>query len=281
MRRLFGMLYQVKLYILIKHNVYTMKGFVIKIELYGRKPEISRKLIIPEKTTFMELQKIIKKLFTFSDKPGNGFWTNTALLSYIDPKNFLVEKYIHQNLYFEDGYSDEKWYEISLKNIIDYDESYAKITDYCGDFNIKKAQEELRKIPILKNKAYDIIIKSKKTAECIEREFLIPEKTSFNELEEIILIAFDTKPVSFKKDFVMVDECFKKPVKITSENNEFIIEVKKKIYSKINFPLLIDYKGGRNPFDLWWEYYPKVPDDENQSMLDDFYYCNNFKCMSL
>lgn len=61
MRRLFGMLYQVKLYILIKHNVYTMKGFVIKIELYAREPEISRKLIIPEKTTFTELQKIIKK----------------------------------------------------------------------------------------------------------------------------------------------------------------------------------------------------------------------------
>lgn len=78
-----------------------MKGFVIKIELYGKQPEISRKLIIPEKTTFTELQKIIKKLFTFSDKLDNGFWTNTTLLSYIDPKNFLVEKYIHQNLYLK------------------------------------------------------------------------------------------------------------------------------------------------------------------------------------
>lgn len=69
-----------------------MKGFVIKIELYGKDPEISRKLIIPEKTTFTELQKIIKKLFTFSNELANGFWTNTTLLSYIDPKNFLVEK---------------------------------------------------------------------------------------------------------------------------------------------------------------------------------------------
>lgn len=62
----------------------------------------------------------------------------------------------------------------------------------------------------------------------------------------------------------MVDECFKKPVKITSENNEFSIEVKKKIYSKINFPILIDYNGGTNPFDLWWEYYPEIPNDKNQ-----------------
>lgn len=255
-----------------------MKGFVIKIELYGKQPEISRKLIIPEKTTFTELQKIIKKLFTFSNELANGFWTNTNLLGYIDPKNFLVEKYIHQNLYFEDGYTDERWYEISLKNVIDYDKSYAMITDYCGDFNIKKAQKELRKIPILKNRAYDIIIKSEKTKDCTEREFLIPEKTSFNELEEIILIAFDTKPVSFKRDFVMVDECFKKLVKITSENNEFSIEVKKKIYSKINFPILIDYNGGTNPFDLWWEYYPEIPNDKNQLILDDFQYCNNFKC---
>ena len=247
-----------------------MKGFVIKIGLYGIQPEISRRLVLPEKTTFTELQKIIKKLFTFSDELARGFWTNTNLLSYINPKNFLVEKYIHQNLYFEDGYTGEKWYEISLKEVIDYDERYAKIISYSGDFDIKKAQNELRKIPILKNRAYDIIIKFEKTKDCIEREFLIPEKTSFNELEEIILIAFDTAPVSFKRDFIMVDECFKKPAKISSENNEFSIEVKKKIYSKINFPLLIDYKGGTNPFDLWWEYYPEIPDDEDQSLLDDF-----------
>ncbi len=60
-----------------------MKGFAIKIELYGIQQEISRRLVLPEKTTFTELQKIIKKLFMFSNELANGFWMNTNLLRYI------------------------------------------------------------------------------------------------------------------------------------------------------------------------------------------------------
>ncbi|SDA45115.1 plasmid pRiA4b ORF-3 family protein [Methanobrevibacter millerae] len=249
-----------------------MKGFEIKIQLYGIYPQISRELILPEKTTFPEFQKIICKLFSLDNETPLGFWHDTEFDGYIDPKNFLVEKYIYQKFYFEhyDFNNKEVWYEVTLNRVVDYDRNYATITNYSGDFNLDKIQEELKSMTILRNRAYDIIINCEKTKEVIKREFLIPEKTTFNQLEKIIMIAFDTKPISFERDDVLVDDCFKKSIKIYSQNKEFNIDVKKRIYSDKRFPLLINYEGGLNPFDLWWEYYPKVPVDECQCSLDDF-----------
>ena len=77
-------------------------------------------------------------------------------------------------------------------------------------------------------------------------------------------------PFHLKKDDILVDDCFKESIKIYSQNNEFSIDVKKRIYSNKRYPVLMDYEGGIDPFDLWWEYYPKVPIDESQCSLDDF-----------
>lgn len=247
-----------------------MKGFCIKIQLHGIFPEISRDLILPEKTTLPQFTKIIKKLFTFDDEGAFEFWLSPEYHGYIPEKNFLIEKYIHQKIYFTYDCQDRLWYEITLNRVIDYDENHATIIDYMGEFNLEKAQKDLNNIKILKNGAYDIIISCEKSKKTLKREFLIPEKTTFNQLEEIILVAFDTKPVSFKKDDVLVDDCFKKKSKIYSENRELSITVKKKIYSDKSFPILMDYKGGLDPFELWWEYYPEIPADENQCTLDDY-----------
>ena len=86
----------------------------------------------------------------------------------------------------------------------------------------------------------------------------------------IILITFDTSPVSFGHDDKTVDYFFKSRIPIYSKNGEFRIDVKGKVYSKKSFTVLKKYSGGQNPFDLWHEYYPKVERDKAQSYLDDF-----------
>ena len=83
-------------------------------------------------------------------------------------------------------------------------------------------------------------------------------------------MSFDTGSVSFGHDDKIVDYYFKSRIPIYSKNKEFKIDIKGRVYCDKRFSILKEYAGGQNPFDLWYEYYPKVEEDEAQSHLDDF-----------
>ena len=271
-----------------------MKGFRVKIILTGSHPEISREVILPEKINFRDLDWVICELFSLKDRGSSAFCLNFDRESFFNTDDYLLKKYIEDKIYFNYRFDSKLIFEITLNESIDYDLNYVSLIDFKGEFNPaedvhvsalnnmmlkgidfekfnpKKTQKELKKIQILKNKAFDIKITQISRRNVIWRDFIVPERTTFAEIEDLILITFDTSPVSFGHDDKTVDYYFKSRIPIYSKNGEFKIDVKGKVYSKKSFTVLKKYSGGENPFDLWHEYYPKVERDKAQSYLDDF-----------
>ena len=85
---------------------------------------------------------------------------------------------------------------------------------------------------IYKNRAFDIRITSQKPGTAVWRDFILPERITFKDLEDLILISFDTKSVSFKKDDVIADYFFKKDIPIYSSDNKFKIEFNGKTHEQ-------------------------------------------------
>lgn len=81
--------------------------------------------------------------------------------------------------------------------------------DNLKRFKSDEVKKELQKIKIYKNRAFDIRITSQKPGTAVWRDFILPERITFKDLEDLILISFDTKSVSFKKDDVIADYFFK------------------------------------------------------------------------
>ena len=271
-----------------------MKGFRVKIILSGSHPEISREVILPEKINFRELDKVICELFSLKDRGSSEFCLNYDRGTLFHMEDYLLKKHIKEKICFNYQFECKLLFEINLKETLDYDLNYVSLIAFKGEFNPaedvhvsafnnmalkgidfekfnpKKTKKELKKIRILKNKAFDIKITQKSRKNVIWRDFIVPERTTFAEIEDLILITFDTSPVSFGHDDKTVDYYFKSRIPIYSKNGEFKIDVKGKVYSKKSFTVLKKYSGGQNPFDLWHEYYPKVERDKAQSYLDDF-----------
>lgn len=183
---------------------------------------------------------------------------------------------------------------ITLRGIVDYKKNYPTLISYSGDYNlikntnsipflnkinkdtcdlnpfsIENIQNEFNKIIIYKNNAWKIKITHLKSNKETWRMYSIPENTTINQLEEMILISFDANPDSFNLNQKLIKDVFKAKSKIYSEKNEFSIEYIKKCYSTKDYPLLENFEGGLNPFDMWFEYYPK-DFDKHQSSLDAF-----------
>ena len=271
-----------------------MNGFRVKIILTGSHPEISREVILPEKINFRELDKVICELFSLKDRGLSEFCLNYDRGTLFHMEDYLLKKHIKDKICFNYRFECKLLFEITLNERVDYDLNHVSLISYNGEFNPpedmyvqifnnlmisqnglerfdpEKTQKELKKIQILKNKAFDIRITCQKLREVIWRDFIVPERTTFAEIEDFILITFDTEPVSFGHDDKTVDYFFKSQIPLYSQNKEFRIDAKSKVYSNKRFTLLKKYSGGQNPFDLWYEYYPKVQRDEAQSCLDDF-----------
>jgi len=271
-----------------------MKGFRVNIILTGSHPEISREVILPEKINFRELDKVICELFSLKDRGSSEFCLNYDGGTLFHMEDYLLKKHIKEKICFNYQFECKLLFEITLNETVDYDLNYVSLIAFKGEFNPaedvhvsafnnmalkgidfekfnpEKTKKELKKIQILKNKAFDIKITQKSRKNVIWRDFIVPERTTFAEIEDLILITFDTSPVSFGHDDKTVDYFFKSRIPVYSKNGEFKIDVKGKVYSNKSFTVLKKYSGGENPFDLWHEYYPKVERDKAQSYLDDF-----------
>ena len=275
-----------------------MKGYELNIVLDNSFPEISRRIVIPEKTKFYQLKKIILKVLSLSD---DSFCMFEGFGRFDE---FLIDDYISQTIRFTydvdfhyshltDGFMGLHFL-ITLNQIVDYEKNFPTLISYCGDYNtieksksipifnkinenddlkpfsIENVQNELEKITIYKYNGWKIKISHLKSNKDVWRSYLIPENTTIDQLEEIILISFDANPDSFNLNEKLLKDIFKSKSKIYSEKNEFCIEFIKKIHSTKDYPLLESFEGGLNPFDMWFEYYPKNFTDENQSSLDAF-----------
>ena len=245
-----------------------MNRYHVKLTLCDSYPEISYELILPKKITFHEFEKVYSKILPYHLKEF-WFYHSIDFSDVFFPYKDLIERYINEG-FFITALEDYKWYELSLIDVIDYEKKYPSIIKCPDDINIKDVQKELDNIIVSKNKAYDIIISCKSGKDDIKRQFYIPEKTTFDQLEEMILITFDTQPVTFDFPDETVDYYCRRKSRFHTKNREFTIETKGIIYYKHDFPILADYSGGANPFDLWWEYYPRIEKDNAQSCLDDF-----------
>ncbi|MCR5026322.1 MAG: hypothetical protein K6A34_02595 [Methanobrevibacter sp.] len=221
-----------------------------------------------------------------------------------DYDDVLIDDFINQTIPFEynvdfrysyltDGFMGLRFL-ITLRGIVDYKKNYPTLISYSGDYNlikntnsipllnkinkdtcdlnpfcIENIQNEFNKIIIYKNNTWKIKITHLKSDKETWRMYSIPENTTINQLEEMILISFDANPDSFNLNQKLIKDVFKAKSKIYSEKNEFSIEYIKKCYSTKDYPLLENFEGGLNPFDMWFEYYPK-DFDKHQSSLDAF-----------
>lgn len=271
-----------------------MKGFRVKIILTDSFPEVSREVILPEKINFRELDKVICELFSLSDRGSSMFCLDYDWATLIHMEDYLLKRHIGEKICFNYQFECNLWFEIILNETVDYDKIHVSLISFAGKFNPpedvhvsvfnnmmisgnslerfdpERTRKELEKITILRNRAFEIRITCRKIREVIWRDFIVPERTTFEEIEDLILVTFDTKPVSFGHDDRMVDYFFKSRIPIYSQNREFRIDIKRTVYSDKRFIILKNYDGGQNPFDLWHEYYPKVQTDNAQSSLDDF-----------
>ena len=283
-----------------------MKGYDVSFELEGCVQEFSRRVILPEKLSFKELEKIIKTVFSFS---GESYPEFDLCSKNIEGKSLiLIDEFISRPIIYEFDWSsrfvsvdlrDDWRVKITLNKTVDYDKNHPSLISYTGkaiphqgsggingfntmllrDYDLAKIdrnsiEEKLCKIKSVKFNAYLLKIRCEKSKKPFWREFLIPEKTTFLELEKIIIIAFDTDAVSFEaEECDLIDEELKRNPKIYSKGHDFSVELKKTIYSDRNYPVLKDYEGGINPFRLWHEYYPdeSLRVDESQSRLDDYF----------
>lgn len=279
-----------------------MKGYELNIVLDNFFPEISRQIIIPEKTKLYQLEKIILKSFSLSDEDSFYMFELSIKGNYDE---FLIDDYINQNIiftydvdfhysYLTDGFKTLRFL-ITLNQVVDYERNFSTLISYSGDYELIKntntlpflndinksdddlkpfstenIQNELEKSIIYKYNAFEIKITHLKSNKDTWRTYLVPENTAIDQLEEIILISFDANPDSFKLNEKLIKDIFKAKTKIFSEKREFCVEFIKKIYSKKAYPILKSFEGGLNPFDLWFEYYPKNYADEHQSSLDAF-----------
>lgn len=210
-----------------------MKAFDVKIILKDSYPETSRELLIPQKITFRELDKVICSLFSLKDRGSSDFTLCYDWATLLKKDDYLVEKYIGQKLCFNYKFESQLWFDIILKKRVDHDKNFVSLIGYSGNFNpledmnvcvfnnmmitgdnLKRfksdeVKKELQKIKIYKNRAFDIRITSQKPGTAVWRDFILPERITFKDLEDLILISFDTKSVSFKKDDVIADYFFK------------------------------------------------------------------------
>ena len=156
--------------------------FGVKIILSGSHPEISREVILPEKINFRELDWVICELFSLKDRGSSAFCFNFERESFFKTDDYLLKKHIKEKIYFNYRFECKLLFEITLKEIIDYDLNYVSLIAFKGEFNPaedvhvsafnnmilkgidfekfnpKKTKKELKKIQILKNKAFDIKI---------------------------------------------------------------------------------------------------------------------------
>ena len=277
-----------------------MKGYELNIVLEDSFPEISRKIIIPEKTKLYQLEKIMLKAFSLSDDTFYRF--KLGIIGNYD--EILIDSFISQTIPFEydvdfeysyltDGFMELRFL-ITLNGIVNYKKNFPTLISYSGDYNliknnnsitflnkinkedidlkpfsIENIQNEFNKIIIYKNNAWKIKITHLKSNEETWRIYSIPENTTIDQLEEMILISFDAHPDSFNLNQKLIKDVFKAKSKIYSEKNEFSIEYIKKCYSTKDYPILESFEGGLNPFDMWFNYYPK-DFDEHQTSLDTY-----------
>lgn len=229
----------------------------------------------------------------------DNYWFNDVLYGFsFDLRDAFISEFAYP---FCDGEADcpDDWRVIiTLNETVSYEKTYPTLISYAGECNPvsgsggintlnsmllkghslpeidpKSIEYELTKIKSLKHKAYNVRIRYENTKKDVWRDFLIPEKTTFPELEDIIIIAFDTDGVSFESDDETVDESLKRKSKTFSKSGDFSVELKNIIFSARNYPILKVFSGGENPFDLWHEYYPDASKetDRFQTNLDDFF----------
>lgn len=275
-----------------------MKGYELNITLEDSFPEISRQIIIPEKTKLYQLEKIMLKAFSLSD--DTFYRIELGIIGNYD--DVLIDNFINQTIPFEymvdfhysyltDGLMGLRFL-ITLNGIVNYKKNFPTLISYCGDyeliknadsmpflnqmsnndlkpFSIENIQNEFDKIIIYKHNAWKIKITHLKANKETWRTYLIPENTTIDQLEEMILISFDANPDSFNLNQKLIKDVFKAKSKIYSEKREFSIEYIKKCYSTKDYPLLENFEGGLTPLDMWFEYYPK-DFDKHQSSLDAF-----------
>ena len=282
-----------------------MIGFDVNFTLEDCVEEFSRRLILPEKTTFLELEKIIKTVFSFSGESSPEF---DLADKNIEGRSLIsIDEYITHPITYEFDWSsrfvsedlrDDWRVKITLNQIINYEKNHASLISYTGkaiphegsggingfntmllkNYNLDKinpsrVQEKLSNIKSVKFNAYILKINCEKTKKALWRKFLIPEKTTFKELEKIIIISFDVNKVSFEADESEVADELMRKSRFYSQERNFSFEVEKTIFSRINSPLFLDFDGGNDPSRLWEEYYPKksLTEDNSQSSLDDYF----------
>lgn len=73
-----------------------MKAFDVKIILKDSYPETSREVLIPQKITFRELDKVICSLFGLKDRGSSDFTLSYDWATLLKKDDYLVEKYIGQ-----------------------------------------------------------------------------------------------------------------------------------------------------------------------------------------
>ena len=274
-----------------------MKGYLVEFTLNDSVPEISRKAVLPKGLSFTELEKIIFALFSFDGYHNSEFRFEKSPDVYYEDKNEIIDVYINDTIYFNYDFGDEWLIVISLKEIVDYDKSYATFESYTGDYNpvedcggvfafnemirtknrMRKINQEsiqnkLSKIEVFNYEAYDIKIRCEGSDELLWRDFLIPPKITFQEVEKIIALTFNMN-TSFSIDGSYVDGYFKNNSKMFSDDYMFSINIKNIVKYDRTYPSLKRFKGGDNPFESWCQHYPcesKNAIDKNQTTLDDF-----------
>lgn len=74
-----------------------MKAFDVKIILKDSYPETSREVLIPQKITFRELDKVICSLFGLKDRGSSDFTLDYDWATLLKKDDYLVEKYMGKN----------------------------------------------------------------------------------------------------------------------------------------------------------------------------------------
>ena len=74
-----------------------MKGYELNIVLEDSFPEISRKIIIPEKTKLYQLEKIMLKAFSLSDDTLYRF--KLGIIGNYD--DILIDDFINQTIFID------------------------------------------------------------------------------------------------------------------------------------------------------------------------------------
>jgi len=286
----------------------NMKAYDVEITLFGSQPEISRNLIIPQGLTFKDLERIIQKAFSFDGYHSSEFIFENTNETVGSDKTAIVDKYLKNNetFYYHYDFGDDWLLLCSVNDITEYDKSYTIFRSYNGDYNPiedcggviafnmivndrrryshfrlrkinpKAIQRALMKIRAYNFKAYDVKIRYSKIDDLYWRDFLIPQGTTFKELEDMIKIAFENEDVSFNSGDGAIDNIFNNSKKIYSANYDFTVEIKAIVEYDREYPTLKRFQGGNDPFEKWYEYYPYdelelKKEDKSQSRLDDFF----------